>query len=252
MDTSDRGRVLDRLAKLLALVESDNPHEAGAARRQADSFMLRYGLTESDARSESRPGYHELPLGSKGWRSPWRFALVTLAARRCGAEALATWSGDRRKVRLVGERADVETAHALYRELLEVVGGLERIASERYAGDLAELAGEVSPSSAADSFRMGLVVGLAVLLGRPSTGARSEAAGQGSPAGDSPGEVRALVRCRPDYGRKARYSPAVRSTRPEDEASPALLEVGRAFVLAHTSIEGGSVRVRGPGPGESS
>lgn len=252
MDQEDRGRVLDRLGKLLALASSSNVHEAEVARRSAETFMLKHGVTEADVVADNRPGHYERPLGAKGWRSPWRFALVTLAARHCGAEAMATWAGGRRKVRLVGERPDVEAAHSLYVELLGVVTDLEKLAAERYAGDLVDLAGFASPEEAAESFRMGSVVGLAVLLGRVS-GTRAPVDGGISNSDDLP-ETKALARVRTDYSRKVRdrYSPSVRSSGVEEAASPVLLQFGRVLAVRNVRIDGFGCRICGSRTKESS
>lgn len=160
----DRDRALDKLRKLLALARSSNPHEAASARSQASGLMSRYHLTEADVVAHENTDYCELSLGDKGWTAAWRFALVTVAARACGVEAVALQDGRRRKVRLCGERGLVRDAQALYQELEIVIHDLEKLALDEYGDDLGQIVVGDSARDITDAFRQGAVIGLAVAI----------------------------------------------------------------------------------------
>lgn len=245
---ADRERLLARLRKLLALRDSPNGHEAAAARAAAESLMLRHGLTEAEAAAEPRTGYYELPMGARGWGSAWRFALVTVAARSCGAEAVALQSGSRRKVRIVGERADVECARDLYLQLLEVVRGVERRAASEYAEELVELASWGGARAGADSFRRGVVHQLAVMLlgrRRPDPGA-----GGPYPAADPVVPASSLARVGRHAGRlKNKYDPQERPIDLDDATVPLMFEMGRRLAGTWLSLgPDGGVRLKGESP----
>lgn len=64
-EDSDEGRVAARIAKLLALAESDNEHEAEAAMSAAQRLMLKYNLEHvAQAAGQRRPAYGFRHLGS--------------------------------------------------------------------------------------------------------------------------------------------------------------------------------------------
>jgi hypothetical protein len=166
---TDRDRQLDRLAKLLALESSPNVHEADAARRAAERLMKKHGLLREEASGRSPSGYYERPMGSRGFDQAWRFALVTAAARHCGAEAVGLLVGDRCKVRIAGLREDVERAVSLYEDLLELVLELGRdVARGGLGGDMLEEVEAYGSRECADAFRRGVVLGIIVHLSRAS------------------------------------------------------------------------------------
>lgn len=159
---SQRNRILDRLAKILARAASSNPHEAATARAMADQLMAEHGLTEADV-SGHAAGLFELPMGASGFNATWKFALVTAAARYHGCEAIALQKGRKRKVRILGEQANVEKAAAFFAKLLEMVADLERqMVTRLMAGDLdAEgVDQDCGPRQASDSYRRGAVASL--------------------------------------------------------------------------------------------
>jgi len=164
---TDRDRHLDRLAKLLALARSPNAHESESARRAAEALMLRHGLRAEEASGRLASGYYEYPMGARGWNSKWRFALVTAAARHCGAEAVGLLVGQRCKVRVVGVRSDVERAVELYERLLEVVLSLGRD-FQILSWDQVEEAQLYGSRECTDAFRRGAVLGIIVLLAQKS------------------------------------------------------------------------------------
>jgi hypothetical protein len=69
VEDSDEGRITARIAKLLALAESDNEHEAEAAMAAAQRLMLKYNLEHvAQAAATSRPSYGFRHLGSPSGR----------------------------------------------------------------------------------------------------------------------------------------------------------------------------------------
>jgi hypothetical protein len=239
---SDRDRHLDRLAKLLALAGSPNACEAASARRAAEALMARHGLRAEEASGRSPSGYYEHPMGARGWTSRWRFALVTAAARYCGAEAIGLMVGERCKVRVAGVRSDVERAVALYEELLAAVLELGRGA--RAASDELVLEAECyGPRECTDAFRRGAVVGIIALLAR----SRGEALFRDHhvPVGEAPRAARAedaaLARVEEKRSSRSdrvrsRYQPEEQDVELDDVAALAWFGEGLKEAVARVSV----------------
>lgn len=117
----NRNRLLDRLARLIALEKSSNPHEADAARRAAERLMEQHGIARSEVESvvEDSSGC-EVVLDGDGWGQAWKLVEATAAARYCGAEAVSGTCAGRRQVRIVGGRESVEQTVALVERLVAV------------------------------------------------------------------------------------------------------------------------------------
>lgn len=241
---ADRERLLARLRKLLALGDSPNEHEASTARSAAASLMRRHGLTREEAEAEPLAGYYELPMGARGWGTTWRFALVTAAARSCGAEAVCLQAAGRRKVRIVGERDDVERARDLYLRLLDVVRDLEQRVSDLYGDELAEYAEWGGARAAADSFRRGVVYGIALVLA--SVGRDGPAASSLSEPATVPLSEVSLARVSKHAGRvKDRYDPTVRPLDLDDATVPVMFDLGERAAETWVVVEeGGSVGLK--------
>lgn len=251
----DRRRALDKLRKLLALAErAGNPHEAASARARADALMDRHHLTEEDVVEHESTAYHEISLGDRGWTAPWRLALVTVAARARGVEAIVLQDGRRRKVRLCGERGKVGLARQLYLDLLEVVRDLERLALDEYGDELGELVLGDSARDITLAFRQGAAIGVAIVLDRASRTGGEEpapASGGGSPPSPEGGaEMTKLVRRseRIEHSEKIRekYAPRERTVIAADEVSePLVFDLGRRLAASRVTFgEDGSVIVR--------
>jgi hypothetical protein len=254
----DRRRALDKLRKLLALAQSSNPHEAEAARSRADFIMARHHFTEDDVVEHSNTDYHEVSLGDRGWTAAWRFALVTVAARSCGAEAVALQDGRRRKVRLCGERGKVAEARELYTELLDVVKVLEKLALDEYGDELGELVVGDSARDITDAFRQGAVIGLAVAVDAASEGRRRATTPR--PADRSAdvtsskakiSETRGEVACRDvkaEHAEKIRekYAPGEKSVIAAEEVTESLVFMfGRRLAASRVTFgEDGRAKVR--------
>jgi len=177
-----RDKLLDKLSKLLALETSPNAHEAQSARKQAERFMLRHGLSRDDVRSRD-VGYHEVVLPGSGWRVHWRFVLATAAARSYGAEAVA----GEREVRIVGEHADVVRAAKRCRRLLRLIRELEGIAVQ-YLEDRPDVAHALARRNLLrklrdTSLRTGMARGVSAVLLKRS---RRDAAGASSSMAEGP------------------------------------------------------------------
>jgi hypothetical protein len=206
-------------------------------------------------------GTCELPLGARGWDETWRFALVTAAARYCGAEAVALIVGERRKVRLVGERGDVEAAKVLYEHLAKVVREIERLLAEsEIVGYFVDLAGRYGSREAMDAFRQGVVAGIAAKLAArasessPSGGTESRPAEGNLPSSTDQSVGSALV-VRSSLVREARggdragrarkkYAPERSKVRLDDVLIVELFELGRDLSLSCVRVgPGGEVTV---------
>jgi hypothetical protein len=262
----DRRRALDKLRKLLALAQSSNPHEAAAARSRADSLMARHHLTEDDVVEHANTDYHEVSLGDRGWTAAWRFALVTVAARSCGVEAVALQDGRRRKVRLCGARGKIAEARQFYAELLDVIRDLEKLALDEYGDELGQLVVGNSARDITDAFRQGAVIGLAAAM----DAARNRRQGQaessveegelsdrspGAPAGEAKisGEVGMVLRGvrghwpEDEHREKIRekYAPRQRPVIAEDKVSePLVFLFGRRLAASRVMFkDDGSVEL---------
>lgn len=255
----DRDRRLDRLAKLLALESSPNACEAASARRAAESLMRKHGLRREEASGRSSSGYYEHPMGARGWGQAWRFALVTAAARHCGAEALALLAGDRTKVRVVGVRADVERAVELYAELLAVVLELGKSAREGVLDDgrLRNEAEIYGVRECVDAFRRGAVLGVVALLARTggevfSAGrAPSDLGGKRSVTPEQGAMVRVEGRRSGQSERvRARYAPVERAADLDDVLARAWFTKGLCEIHRRVVVGDGGVRTREKSAGD--
>ncbi len=227
-----REKQVQRLRKLLALARSPNPHEAASARLKADELMAEHGLGEKDVAAPTTGDLYELALGGSGWSSLWRVALVTAAARHCGAEAVVLVHGRVHKVRLVGERADVERAQGLFEEMLRALAEVERTAT-RELGSTFRLAVVVyGRRAAADSFRQGAALGILHRLARTGRAA----------AGTSEVAVRSADRT----GRaREKYASTTRDAHLEDVVVGELFEIGLDVAKAIVRVsQGGHLEVK--------
>jgi hypothetical protein len=243
-------KVIDKIRKLVALESSPNKHEADTAHKAAERLLKKHGLTREEVAQMSADGYAELPMGARGFDESWRWALVTAAARYSGAEAVSLmverkYRAPKRKVRLVGERTDVERARVLYEELCGLVTELERLAADQLIDLLAEWTACYSPGECADSFRRGAVMGIAARMAahKKASGQDDELwrSAQDPPAAERPAEepvgvVGALVRLvagareRTARAREAtsrvRGAPQSKSIDLDDAPCPAIYEMG--------------------------
>lgn len=153
-----RAKVLDKIKKLLALSTSNNVNEAATAAAAAQRLMLEHKLTEVDV-SESQDGQmFELSMGAAGFASRWKFVLVTAVARAFFCEAIGLRMGARRKVRIVGQRGDVEISSQVFKYLHREIDRLARAEVSRVAVESQVYGEPVDLRHYLDSFRRGAVV----------------------------------------------------------------------------------------------
>lgn len=87
MTEQELKKIADRIAKCLALTSSDNPHEAAAAKRQADALMKQYSLTTGDIQA-SQVHQHHSKSGGK-YRPPlYLSVLASTIGKAFGCEAI--------------------------------------------------------------------------------------------------------------------------------------------------------------------
>lgn len=156
---TERERILDRLAKLLAMSKSANQHEADTAMRMAETLAKSHGIAFSEVENHTiGGGLYEKSMGARGFEKAWKFSLITVTARFCGCEAIALWVGERCKVRLVGERQLVEEAAELFAGLLDTMNGL--VKEEASLLERENLVLTVDPKGYVDSFRRGVTLAI--------------------------------------------------------------------------------------------
>ena len=161
-----RAKILDKIKKLLALSTSSNVNEAATAAAAAQRLMLEHKLTEADV-SESQAGQmFELSMGAVGFASRWKFVLVTAVARSFFCEAIGLRVGQRRKVRIVGMREDVEIASQVFKYLHNEIDRLSRIEVSRAALESQAYGEPADLRQYLDSFRRGAVVAVIEKLRR--------------------------------------------------------------------------------------
>ena len=161
----ERNKVLDRVKKLLALSTSSNVNEAATAAAAAQKLMLEHRLTEEDVSDTQDGQMFELSMGAAGFASRWKFVLVTSVARAFFCEAVGLRVGQRRKVRIVGRREDVEISARVFRYLHSEINRLAKIEIESidwdegvYSCGLGLVSGvEHDPEQYLESFRRGAV-----------------------------------------------------------------------------------------------
>ena len=183
---TERERILDRLTKLLAMSKSPNSNEAATAKRMADSLMKKHRLTEADVSSYAPAGFYERPMGSKGFETVWKFTLVTATARFCGCEAISLQVGTRRKIRIVGERENVDQAAELFLSSLKTLVELEKIEAAWIADPTILIYSQ--PKDYANSFRQGATVAIIEMMQRMRPerfGIRKRSASSATPAAAS-------------------------------------------------------------------
>ena len=193
-------KILDRVRKLLALSTSSNVNEAANAAAAAQRLMLEHRLTEADVSDTQEGQMFELSMGAAGFASRWKFVLVTAVARAFFCEAVGLRVGQRRKVRIVGRKEDVEIAARVFRYLHSEINRLAKIEIESIDWDegvfsfgLGMASGiEHDPGQYLESFRRGAV---ASVIARFRTGEEAFVAS----------DSRALVISRRDRDRVRSY-----------------------------------------------
>jgi hypothetical protein len=253
-----RERVVERVRKFLLLATSANPHEAASAKAAAHRLMVEYHVDQDEVEASRGADHYELSLGVDGWSTTWRFVLVTAAARRCGAEAMAFAVGGGRRVRLVGKRQDVERSKDLHDRIAEALETLRStIDADAAAADEAALLDyhrrTVGSAECLDSWYRGCVRGVVELLFRsvPAAG-QAGPTGRGTvprdlgdrvrpPAPRTSPQCKDLVPAGPVRGGEAPVADSARRGRPTplrlgEAASSVWYMLGRSTVLSRLRV----------------
>jgi Protein of unknown function (DUF2786) len=134
--TTPNLKILDRIRKLLALAQGQGGtvNEVYVAATEAARLMQLHKLTLADIpeHGDSSADMVDLPAGAD-FLDSWRFVLVSSVARSFMCDAIGLCAAERRKVRVVGRREDVEVVLEVYGH---VAGEIERLTAS-YVGDLA-------------------------------------------------------------------------------------------------------------------
>lgn len=118
MSDIDRARALEKIKKCLALSESNNPHEAESALRQARKLMDKFHLDYSDA-DASRAQEHEFKIGT-GSRAParWVRMLANTVGTSMGCVTFFRHGSLGQSIIFIGETGNAELAAYAYEILL--------------------------------------------------------------------------------------------------------------------------------------
>ena len=135
-------KIIDRIQKLLALSTSSNPHEAAVAAAKAAQMMAEYELEEADLRVESGEANPD-PIDNTYWdgidgqrTSTWRNNILQGLGKAFHCHGWYTYelTGEyphrvkHNKFKVVGRRANVQTANYMYLYLEKEISGLAELA----------------------------------------------------------------------------------------------------------------------------
>lgn len=123
---TDRGSVLDRVRKLLALAESPNVFEAAAAAARAQALIATHRLEGLLAQEAAEPilDARDSPLESGKRLRKWKIALAATLAEANGCVAYTLEGPREDAIVLVGRETDREAVRALYGWLVKAIGWL--------------------------------------------------------------------------------------------------------------------------------
>lgn len=195
--TGTRERVLERVARLLALAESPNEHEARAAAAAAQRLMLKYNIEEVSSASQRNYGFRHVGRVSGRTDEPRRL-LANILSEHYFVEAIwvPVWrvrEGKRGVVlELCGRAENLELAEYVH-SFLE--GTAERLWSEYRA------AGRARGNAERRTFLAGVMAGFAETLRVQGSANREEGLVW---VGDR--DLRGYLRRRYPYIRRTRYA----------------------------------------------
>ena len=87
MTNDELKKIATKIAKLLALAASDNPHEAEAARRQAQTMMDKYNLDQDDINNAKIKEFFT-PTGGKNMPPFYLIQLINIIKKSFGCETM--------------------------------------------------------------------------------------------------------------------------------------------------------------------
>ena len=140
-------KIMDRIKKLLALSTSSNANEAAVAASKAAQMMAEYELEEADLRIESGEANQD-PIDNTLWNgidgkrtSTWRNSILMglIKAFHCHGWYTYEITGEfpnrvkNNRFRVVGRRANVQTANYMYLYLEKEIKGLSEKAWVEFA-----------------------------------------------------------------------------------------------------------------------
>lgn len=155
---ANRDEVLDKIRKLLALAESDNPHEAALALARAQALMDRHRITEAMVGDNGQAAPSEpfeiaqAPLFEGGLVFQWRVRLAMILATPNGCFIYTQRAGKGKQVCVVGKPSQI----ARVRYLLEFcMAETDRLAAKEAQGN---------GLTYANNFRLGCVDAIALAI----------------------------------------------------------------------------------------
>lgn len=111
-------KIRDRIAKLLALAESSNPHEAELATKQAERLMVKWGIEAATLEQGKTDDIVEV---SRNYTGPYTLAEIGFVQHVClglgNLRFLQSQYKDQRTAYLIGHKSDVERAEMLLNSL---------------------------------------------------------------------------------------------------------------------------------------
>lgn len=164
--------VMDRVAKLLRLASSDNPHEATMAAARAHELMARYAIDQATLELEApEEGREEIadfsssdPLDAAAHNFPrWKLTLLSVLCGAHQAVGTLTHTPAGKQIGIVGRPSDVAKVRYMYAWLTNEIG------------ELSAFAGKGRGRTWNNNFRVGFVEGLATQLREATARARAEA-----------------------------------------------------------------------------
>lgn len=173
-DKVDVKKISDRIRKLLAVAggKGSTPNEVETAAAMAQKLMQDAKLTEADITDLSEDGSTivDVPAGAEGFMASWKFSLVTNVSRSFFCEAVGLRVGRRRKVRIIGRKADTEAVLAVMSFLVPEIDRLVDEDAKSGAGNIFEETIDLFFSDGSKSrerreaYRAGLASGVSVRL----------------------------------------------------------------------------------------
>lgn len=134
--------ILDKLAKLLELAESDNEHEAELAAQRASELMTKHSLEVADVEAHkvgaSKPKIDRGRIDAASDDEPfsrvenWHKSLAASIAEVLNARVIFRGRGKLFEFRLIGPADSVTTARYLYLHLVQQINAMSRAAQRRH------------------------------------------------------------------------------------------------------------------------
>ncbi len=107
-----KSRILEKIKKLLAMVERGNPHESANAMKKIQALMAEHQLSSEDVALSGIDTASAKAANNSQKQPGWSHCLLTIIAEAFGVEAIFQWTGfPRRQMQVVfigpAERAEI-------------------------------------------------------------------------------------------------------------------------------------------------